>query len=201
MCKWADCLGYRECLFNIRTGHHHDFNSGWWTGFHDTRCNGCHYSGKRIGLKQRLLIQQATNTSSAQGLVKLSMYIVLIAFAFEALATVVLTLRWQSDLGWGQAFYYALYSIPSLPSIMRVSLFGVIALLHLLVTRFVNLTVITLFIIGGLGYIVVVDVFRKRSWRKLSLHSKIVLIGSFSLYLFGFITIFFTRELESFYVC
>ncbi|WP_091016630.1 TrkH family potassium uptake protein [Paenibacillus amylolyticus] len=145
--------------------------------------------GKRIGLKQRLLIQQATNTSSAQGLVKLSMYIVLIAFAFEALATVVLTLRWQSDLGWGQAFYYAIFHSISAFNNAGFSLWSD-SLTPFVGDPIVNLTVITLFIIGGLGYIVVVDVFRKRSWRKLSLHSKIVLIGSFSLYLFGFITIF-----------
>ena len=65
--------------------------------------------GKRIGLKQRMIIQQTTHSTSAQGLVKLSMYMVLIAFAFEALATIVLTLRWQQDFGWGQATYYALF--------------------------------------------------------------------------------------------
>lgn len=65
--------------------------------------------GKRIGLKQRLIIQQTTHSTSAQGLVKLSMYMVFIAFAFEALATIVLMLRWQQDFGWGQAAYYALF--------------------------------------------------------------------------------------------
>ncbi|WP_440119264.1 TrkH family potassium uptake protein [Paenibacillus sp. QZ-Y1] len=145
--------------------------------------------GKRIGLKQRLIIQQATNTSSAQGLVRLSMYIVLIAFAFEALATLILTLRWHGELGWGQALYYAIFHSVSAFNNAGFSLWSD-SLSPFVGDPIVNLTVIMLFIIGGLGYIVVVDLFRKRSWRKLSLHSKIVLIGSSSLYLFGFITIF-----------
>lgn len=65
--------------------------------------------GKRIGLRQRLIIQQATHSTSSQGLVKLSIYMVLIAFAFEALATLVLTWRWQAEMGWSQAAYYALF--------------------------------------------------------------------------------------------
>lgn len=145
--------------------------------------------GKRIGLKQRLLIQQATNSTSAQGLVKLSLYIVLIAFAFEALATLVLTVRWQGDLGWGQALYYALFHSVSAFNNAGFSLWSD-SLSPFVGDPVVNLTIITLFISGGLGYIVVVDLFRKRSWKKLSLHSKIVIIGSSSLYLIGFIIIF-----------
>lgn len=133
--------------------------------------------GKRIGLKQRLILQQATNSSSAQGLVKLSIYMVLIAFAFEALASVILTLRWQTDMGFGQAAYYALFHSISAFNNAGFALWSDSLSSHA-GDPIVNLTIILLFIIGGLGYIVVVEVFRKRSWRKLSLHSKVVLLGS-----------------------
>ena len=82
--------------------------------------------GKRIGLKQRMIIQQTTHSTSAQGLVKLSMYMVLIAFAFEALATIVLTLRWQQDFGWGQALITP-FSIPFRHSAMPDSPCGLTA--------------------------------------------------------------------------
>jgi len=133
--------------------------------------------GKRIGLKQRLILQQATNSSSAQGLVKLSIYMVLIAFAFEALASVILTLRWQADMGFGQAAYYALFHSISAFNNAGFALWPDSLSSHA-GDPIVNLTIILLFIMGGLGYIVVVEVFRKRSWRKLSLHSKVVLLGS-----------------------
>ncbi|MDH6670949.1 MULTISPECIES: TrkH family potassium uptake protein [Paenibacillus] len=149
--------------------------------------------GKRIGLKQRLIIQQTTYSTSAQGLVKLSMYMVLIAFAFEALATIVLTLRWQSDFGWGQAAYYALFHSVSAFNNAGFALWSD-SLTPFVGDPIVNITIVLLFIIGGLGYIVIVDVFQKRSWKKLSLHSKVVLVGTGTLSLLGFLFIYFMES-------
>ena len=42
----------------------------------------------------------------------------------------------------------------------------------------VNTVIPALFIIGGIGYVVLHDVFAKRSWRKFSLHSKLMLVGT-----------------------
>ncbi|XID96022.1 TrkH family potassium uptake protein [Paenibacillaceae bacterium WGS1546] len=145
--------------------------------------------GKRIGLRQRLIIQQATHSTSSQGLVKLSVYMVLIAFAFEALATLVLTVRWQAEMGWGQAAYYALFHSVSAFNNAGFALWSD-SLSPFVGDPVVNITIVLLFIVGGLGYIVVVDAFRKRSWRKLSLHSKVVLLGSGILFTAGFLFIF-----------
>ncbi|WP_425455503.1 TrkH family potassium uptake protein [Cohnella phaseoli] len=145
--------------------------------------------GKKIGLKQRLVIQQATHSTSAQGLVKLSIYMVLIAFAFEMLAILLLTVRWHSEMGWGQAAYYALFHSVSAFNNAGFALWSD-SLSSFVGDPIVNMTIVALFIIGGLGYIVVVDLFRKRSWRKLSLHSKVVLLGSGILYVAGFLLLF-----------
>ncbi|MBP1895938.1 Ktr system potassium uptake protein B [Paenibacillus sp. GM2FR] len=144
--------------------------------------------GKRIGLKQRLVIQQTTHSTSAQGLVKLSLYMVLIAFAFEALATVILTIRWHYEWGWGQAAYYALFHSVSAFNNAGFALWSD-SLSPFVGDPIVNITIVMLFIIGGLGYIVVVDLFRKRSWKRLSLHSKVVLLGTGILSGIGFLTI------------
>ncbi|WP_413242619.1 TrkH family potassium uptake protein [Paenibacillus sp. 1P07SE] len=145
--------------------------------------------GKKIGLKQRLVIQQATNSSSAQGLVKLSIYMVMIAFAFEAIATLILTLRWQGDLGWGQAVYHGLFHSVSAFNNAGFALWSD-SMSAYIGDPVVNVTIVLLFIIGGLGYIVVVDILRKRSWRRLSLHSKVVLLGSGILFGAGFILLY-----------
>lgn len=42
----------------------------------------------------------------------------------------------------------------------------------------VNTVIPALFIIGGIGYVVLHDVFAHRSWRKFSLHSKFMLVGT-----------------------
>lgn len=145
--------------------------------------------GKKIGLKQRLLIQQATHSATAQGLVKLSIYMVLIAFAFEALATLVLTLRWQAEMGWGQAAYYGLFHSVSAFNNAGFALWPD-SLSSFVGDPVVNVTILVLFIAGGLGYMVVVDMLRKRSWRRLTLHSKVVLVGSGGLFAAGFLFVY-----------
>jgi trk system potassium uptake protein TrkH len=152
--------------------------------------------GKKIGLKQRLIIQQTTQSTSAQGLVKLSLYMVLIVFVFESIATLILTLHWQSELGLGKAAYYALFHSVSAFNNAGFSLWSD-SLMQFVGDPIVNLTLILLFIVGGLGYIVILDVLRKRSWRKLSLHSKVVLISSGVLILAGFLLIFLLESWNS----
>ncbi|WP_168123290.1 TrkH family potassium uptake protein [Paenibacillus sp. HB172176] len=145
--------------------------------------------GKRIGLKQRLIIQQTTQSTSSQGLVKLSLYMVLIVFAFESVATLVLTLRWMDDMGLAKALYYGMFHSVSAFNNAGFALWSD-SLSGFAGDPVVNFTIITLFVVGGLGYIVIVDIFRKRSWRRLSLHSKVVLTASLALTAIGFLLIF-----------
>lgn len=144
--------------------------------------------GKRIGLKQRLIIQQMTQSTSAQGLVKLSLYILLIAFAFEMIGTIILTLRWSGDMGVAKAFYYGLFHSVSAFNNAGFALWPD-SLSSFVGDPVVNLTIIALFVAGGLGFIVIVDILRKRSWHKLSLHSKVVLLASGLLAGAGFLLI------------
>jgi trk system potassium uptake protein TrkH len=152
--------------------------------------------GKKIGLKQRLIIQQTTQSTSAQGLVKLSLYMVLIVFVFESIATLILTIHWQDDLGLGQAAYYALFHSVSAFNNAGFSLWPD-SLSQFTGDPVVNITIISLFIVGGLGYIVIMDVIRKRSWRKLSLHSKVVLLSSGILICVGFLLILLLENWNS----
>ncbi|GAA0357579.1 TrkH family potassium uptake protein [Bacillus horti] len=145
--------------------------------------------GKKIGLKQRLIIQQTTQSVSSQGLVKLSLYIAMIVFILESLATVILTLRWKDEMGLGQAAYYALFHTISAFNNAGFALWSD-SLSGFLDDPVVIITIVLLFLIGGLGYIVVVDLVQKRSWRRLSLHSKIVLLASGLLLAGGFLLIF-----------
>ncbi len=142
--------------------------------------------GKQIGLKQRLMIQQATNAFSTQGLVRLSLNIFAIAFVLEFVAMVTLALHWTPDLGWKRAWYYgAFYAISSFNNagfaLKPDSLSEHVG------DPVVNTVVITLFVIGGLGFIVVTDILRKRNWHKFSLNTKLVLVSSLIATLFGFL--------------
>ncbi|MFC6334308.1 TrkH family potassium uptake protein [Paenibacillus septentrionalis] len=151
--------------------------------------------GKRIGLKERLLIQQTTQASSAQGLVRLCIYIIVIVFAFESIATLVLTIHWQPEMGWGTAFYYGLFHSISAFNNAGFALWsdGLIAFVG---DPIVNIVIITLFVAGGLGYIVIVELFQKKRWSKFSLHTKIVLSSSIVITLIGFSIIYLLESLN-----
>lgn len=149
--------------------------------------------GKRIGLKQRLLIQQTTQSFSAQGLIKLSLYIVFISLSFEMIGAIVLAFRWMEELGLGRALYYGLFHSISAFNNAGFALWSD-SLRSFTEDPVINVTIVTLFVFGGLGYIVIVELFQKRSWRKFTLHTKIVLVTSITLLISGFL---FILTLES----
>lgn len=152
--------------------------------------------GKKIGLKQRLIIQQTTRSRSSQGLIKLCLYIIIIALSFEIIAAFILTFRWMGDMGLGQAIYYAVFHSVSAFNNAGFALWSD-SLSPYIHDPIINLTIITLFVSGGLGYIVIVELFRKRSWRKFSLHTKVVLITSGLLLIGGFLLLFILESWNS----
>ncbi len=152
--------------------------------------------GKKIGLRERLIIQHTTQSTSSQGLVKLSMYMVFIVFILESIATLILTFRWQDEMGLGQAAYYALFHSVSAFNNAGFALWSDGLAQHV-GDPVVNMTILILFVVGGLGYIVIVDIFRKRSWRKLSTHSKIVIVSSALLTVAGFLLLFLLESWNS----
>ena len=145
--------------------------------------------GKKIGLKERLLIQQSVSSYSTQGVVRLAINIFLIALIIETLAAFVLMLRWMGEFGVAKASYYGAFH-----AISAFNNAG-FALWPDNLTRYVgdpavNIVITALFIFGGLGFPVILDVVKKRKWRALSLHSKIVIHANLALIAAGTIAVF-----------
>jgi len=150
--------------------------------------------GKKIGLKQRLLIQESTHAISNAGLVKLSLSILYITLLFEAAATIILAIHWSGEMGLLKASYYALFHSVSA---FNNAGFGLWSdnLIRYVGDPVVNLVISVLFIAGGIGFIVIMDLYVKRKWHKLSLNSKIVILTSGLLCVAGFLAVYI---LESF---
>lgn len=144
--------------------------------------------GKKIGLKDRLLIQQSTNALSTQGVVRLSLGIFTAALIIEALGAISLTLRWMGDMDFVTALYYGIFH--SISSFNNAG-FGLWAdsLSRYVGDPLINIVITLLFIFGGLGFTVILDLWKNRSWRSLSLHTKIVLSTSAILCAVGFLVI------------
>lgn len=150
---------------------------------------------KRISLKERLILQEALNQSSMEGIVRLIKKVIIYALAIQLTGMVIFTARWSFDMPFGQALYYGCFHAVSFFNNAGFDIFGPISGKFSSLTSYVddpiiNLTSMLLIIFGGIGFIVISDMLGFRTRRKLSLHSKVVLSMSGFLIVFGAIVIF-----------
>ncbi|MFM9281744.1 TrkH family potassium uptake protein [Paenibacillus jiagnxiensis] len=145
--------------------------------------------GRKLSLKDRLLLKEAINADSMEGIVRIIRKVMIFSFTIEGIATVILALRWMADMPVGQAFYYGLFHAVSLFNNGGFDLFGN-SFVQYRGDWLFNLVASVLVISGGLGFIVLSELFDFRRTRKLSLHSKLVLSVSGGLIVIGAVVIF-----------
>ncbi|MDA8222055.1 TrkH family potassium uptake protein [Desulfosporosinus sp.] len=145
--------------------------------------------GKKITLKERLLLQEALNQISVEGIVRLTKSVLKISFAIETIGALILTLRWYSDFGWSKALYYGIFHSISAFNNAGIDIMGNFSSLTAFVgDPIINITIMLLIICGGLGFIVLAELLEHR--KKFRLHTKIVLQVSGVLILLGAVFIF-----------
>ncbi|WP_442600069.1 TrkH family potassium uptake protein [Neobacillus sp. D3-1R] len=133
--------------------------------------------GKKIGIKERILIQQALNQTSIGGIIKLVKTLFLFSFTVEFIAMLLLAYRWVPEFGWGKGFYYSIFHSISAFNNAGFALWSD-SLMRFVGDPTINIVISLLFIIGGIGFTVLADLKYKNTFRKLSLHSKIMIIGT-----------------------
>lgn len=136
--------------------------------------------GKKIGLSNRLLIQSATNQFSLSGMVRLVKIILFTTFMIEGAGAVLLAVAWSNEMGWSKALYYGLFH--SISAFNNAG-FGLESdsLSKWVGNLPVNIIITSLFIIGGIGFTVIMEVRKNFNFQKWSLHTKLVLITTFIL--------------------
>ena len=146
--------------------------------------------GKRITFKERLLLQEALNQVSVEGIVRLFKSVIQISFAIEAIGALILTLRWSFDFGWQKALYLGIFHSISAFNNAGFDLFGNFSSLTAYAgDPIVNITIMLLIICGGLGFIVLVDLLVHKG-KTFKLHTKIVVQVTGILILVGAVFIF-----------
>ena len=132
--------------------------------------------GKKIALSERLIMKEALNVLSLEGIVKFTKVVLLVTVVIEALGALVLTVRFLPDMGLGQAAWFGIFHAVSAFNNAGFSLFSD-NLIQYRGDFVVNLVITTLIIIGGIGFLVISDIYGY--WRKhllkVSVHTKIVL--------------------------
>ena len=145
--------------------------------------------GKKIGLKQRLLIKEALNQTSVGGVIKLVKRILLLVFSIEGVAVIFLTMRWAPEYGFFKGFYYGVFYSVAAFNNAGYSLWPD-SLTRYVGDPVVNLVIGLLVIIGGIGFPVLSDLWTAKDFRSLSLHTKIMLTGTLALIIFGTVMVF-----------
>lgn len=140
-------------------------------------------TGRRIGLRQRSVMQEAIAAPQVGGIVRLTRFIVLTALAIELAGALLLLPVFVPAFGWGQGVWYAVFHAVSAFCNAGFDLMGVRAPFSSL-TAFsgnvlLNLTVVLLITVGGIGFLVWNDL-REHGLhlKQYRLQSKIVLVTS-----------------------
>jgi len=132
--------------------------------------------GKKISLKERLLLKEAFNNVTIAGLVKLVKRILLFTALIEFIGGFILSIRFSFDMPVGKAFYLGFFhAISNFNNAGFDLMGGYKSLTEYVDDPFVVITICALILIGGLGFIVINELYEYRGTKRLSVHTKIVL--------------------------
>lgn len=141
---------------------------------------------QRIGLRERLLVGETLGVSSPGGLVGLVRKMALVTLGIEAAGALALLARFAHGESIGRGAWLALFHAVSAFNNAGFDLFGGFGSLTGRSTdAFVLVVIGLLFVAGGLSYVVLADVRRKRRFARMSLDTKLVLVVSGALLLLG----------------
>ncbi len=141
---------------------------------------------QKIGHRDRLILQESLNYPGMDGLVRFLKIVFSTIFTIEVIGMIVLTLRFWVDMPLDQAAWFGVFHAVSAFNNAGFSLFSD----NLMGYRgdfVINVTIPVLIILGGLGYLVLLELYHYHRGRvlRLSTHTKLVLIMSAILIVLG----------------
>ena len=160
--------------------------------------------GRRIGIKDRNTIKQAMNLDTTEGMGRFVRNVLLFTLGAELLGAAVITLAYGGEYAPGRAMVLGLFHAVSGFNNAGFCLFSD-NLMGVGGKRAAIYTIMFLAIIGGLGFFVLqefMDILRGKR-KKISVHTKLVLITTIALTVMGAAGFYFTTELnwgESFFL-
>lgn len=135
---------------------------------------------RRIGLRQRDLLKESINAMEIGGIVKLSRKIFIGTALCEGVGALLLATRFIPEFGLVKGIYYSIFHAISAFCNAGFDLMGgqqpYASFTAYATDPVINITLMLLIIVGGLGFVVWSDVVSKRfRWKNYSLHTKMVI--------------------------
>ena len=153
---------------------------------------------RKMGIGDRLLIQDAFNLNTMSGLAKFVKNVLFGTLIVEGIGAALYMLVFVPEFG-AKGIWISIFNSVSAFCNAGIDIVGENSLCNYATNPFVNIVTSALVILGGLGYIVWWDVIRvvksrskrnRKIFRHLTLHSKIAITVTAGLILFGAILIF-----------
>ena len=150
------------------------------------------FSGRRIGLKQRWVMQESISAPQVGGIVRMTGFILKTAFAIEGIGAAALAVRFCPLFGLQRGLWYAVFHAVSAFCNAGFDLMGREAPFSSLTAYagdpVLNGTVMLLIVVGGLGFLTWQDVAAHgRHLKEYRLQSKLILATTAALLLSGFL--------------
>ena len=133
--------------------------------------------GNKVGFMQKTITQAAYNQTDTSSYVSNAKSVLLFSLLVESLGITILTLYWGQEMGWLKAFAHAVFYTISAFNNAGFAL-SPNSLMAYVADPVINLTITGLFIIGGLGFTVLMDLYKSKRWAKLCTYSKLMLIST-----------------------
>ena len=142
-------------------------------------------AGRRIGLRERLTLREQLGGIPLEGATHLIRYVVVMTLGFQFLGLLIMSARLWGDHPLGKASYLGLFHSISAFNNAGFDLFTT-SLEGFRADPTMNAITTLLIIAGGLGFLVLVDLYSWIRWRSpLNLHSRVVLAVSGALLVLG----------------
>ncbi len=160
------------------------------------------FLGKKITLKERILIQESFNLSTFKGMVMFLKKIIKVTFIIEGIGAIILSLRFIPEYGFFGGVFRGIFHSVSAFCNAGFDILGENSLVPYARDYTINITIMLLIILGGLGFTVLIDIskytkykiakFRKKKVElfTMTVHSKLALTMTCILILLGAILTF-----------
>ena len=152
---------------------------------------------RKVDFKDRILVKEALNLDSMKGIVKLVKSILLMTLCFEAVGAILSFIVFAQDYPLPRAIGISLFhSVASFNNAGFDNLGGLKNLLDYQSNVLLNLTTCGLIIFGGLGFVVIKEILYKRSFKKFSLQTKVVITMTIFLLVVGTVLLKLTEDIS-----
>lgn len=154
------------------------------------------FLGQRINLIHRTTLQEALSVQKVGGIVKLTKFIIKGVIICECLGAILLFINFSNEFSLKKALWYSIFHSISAFCNAGFDLMGYkspySSLTHYQTNTLINITIMLLIIIGGLGFTVWNNITtNKFSFKKYSLQSKLVILTTLFLIIIPAIYFYF----------